>query len=123
MPLTGELCPFGPGVVDASKSEAPQPFIKQLPVADAEAQEDTVDLVLGWWLQGNRQDIGSSLGLLSSCSTLSPHHAARLGFRGYGRVVKGRAPGRLLPHVPCRVGCGYQRVGGWRTEGRAYFSA
>lgn len=49
--LTGELSPLGPGVVDASKSEAPQPFIEQLPVPDSKTQEDAVDLVLRWRLQ------------------------------------------------------------------------
>lgn len=49
--LTGELSPLGPGVVDASKSETPEPFIEQLPVPDSKAQEDAVDLVLRRRLQ------------------------------------------------------------------------
>lgn len=49
--LTGELSPLGPGVVDASKSEAPQSFIEQLPVPDSKAQEDAIDLVLSWRLR------------------------------------------------------------------------
>lgn len=49
--LTGELSPLGPRVVDASKSEAPQPIVEQLPVPDPEAQEDAVDLVLRWRLR------------------------------------------------------------------------
>lgn len=58
MLLTGELSPFGPRVVDASQSEAPQPFVEQLPVPDSEAQEDAVDLVLRWRLRAGGSNVG-----------------------------------------------------------------
>lgn len=61
MLLTGELSPLGPRVVDAPKSEASQPFVEQLPVPDSEAQEDAVDLVLGWRLQVGGSNMGRGL--------------------------------------------------------------
>jgi hypothetical protein len=75
--LTGELGPLGPWVVDASKSETPQPFIQQFPVPDAEAQRDTIDLVLSWWLQERRQDMERGSDCCSPHSAaISPHHAS-----------------------------------------------
>ena len=44
--------PLGPWVVDATQREAPQSVVEQLPVADPEAQKDSVDLVLRRRLQG-----------------------------------------------------------------------
>lgn len=62
--LTGQLCPLGSWVVDASKCEAPQPIVEQLPVPDPEAQEDAIDPVLGWWLQGRAWGMERGLGPL-----------------------------------------------------------
>lgn len=62
--LTGELRPLGSWVVDASQRETPQPIVEQLPVPNPEAQEDAVDPVLGWWLQGRAWGMERGLGLL-----------------------------------------------------------
>lgn len=50
--LTGELGPAGAGVADAAQGEAPQAVIHQLPVAQPEPQQDPIDLILSWRLQG-----------------------------------------------------------------------
>lgn len=50
--LTGELGPRGAGVADAAQGEAAQAVVHQLAVAEAETQQDPVDLVLGWGLRG-----------------------------------------------------------------------
>lgn len=49
--LTGELCPRGTGVADAAQGEAAQAVVEQLAVAEAETQQDPIDLVLSWGLQ------------------------------------------------------------------------
>lgn len=86
MLLTGELSPFGPRVVDAPKSEAPQPFVEQLPVPDSEAQEDAVDLVLGWRLRVGGSNMGRGLdhGSPHFPLYLCPSHLLQPQSRGWG---------------------------------------
>lgn len=58
--LTGQLCPLGPWVVDATERETPQAVVQQLPVPDPKAQEDAVDSVLCRWLQGRERGMGGA---------------------------------------------------------------
>lgn len=68
--LTGQLCPLGPWVVDATERETPQAVVQQLPVPDPKAQEDAVDSVLCRWLQGREQGMEGGPG--PPLRTLSP---------------------------------------------------
>lgn len=86
MLLTGELSPLGPRVVDASKSEAPQPVVEQLPVPDPEAQEDAVDLVLRRRLQAGGSNMGRDLDYGS------PHASPSLSNTPPAAIEQGLGP-------------------------------
>lgn len=80
--LTGELGPAGAGVADAAQGEAPQAVIHQLPVAQPEPQQDPIDLILSWWLQGEGGKESDAAPIQGS---LAPSGATRCHLPGQGR--------------------------------------
>lgn len=55
--LTGQLSP-GRHAADGVDRISPQTVVEQLPIPDPRAQQDSIDLLLGWGLQGNKTDGG-----------------------------------------------------------------
>lgn len=65
--LTGQLGP-GRHAADGVDRISPQTVVEQLPIPDPRAQQDSIDLLLGWGLQGNKH-----MGESCVCGTSLQH--------------------------------------------------